>query len=223
MNRIPMVLLAALGISVTAAQSARPQVVEAAQDSVPQAASPGGVQASVPRLVQFAGTLKDAWARPVSGVASVTFAIYAEQDGGTALWSETQNVIAESNGHYSAVLGAATAKGVPAELFGAGQSRWLGVTIARQQEMPRILLASVPYALKAADAETLGGRPASAYVTTQSLAVLAGKTSLVPSGNTPNAVPRTSTPAVMPRDSTSCSYSRMMRRRASPVTTSTPS
>ena len=44
------------------------------------------------------------------------------------------------------------------------------MTVGRQQEMPRILLASVPYALKAADAETLGGLPASAYVTTQSLA-----------------------------------------------------
>jgi hypothetical protein len=204
MNRIPMVLLAALGISVTAAQSARPQVVEAAQDSVPQAASPSGVPASVPRLVQFNGTLKDAWARPVSGVASVTFAIYAEQDGGTALWSETQNVIAESNGHYSAVLGAATANGVPAELFGAGQSRWLGVTISRQQEMPRILLASVPYALKAADAETLGGLPASAYVTTQSLTAMTAKpvtpTSLSATSNnaTNIAAPRVVTEAIVP-------------------------
>ncbi|OFW36251.1 MAG: hypothetical protein A3J28_05125 [Acidobacteria bacterium RIFCSPLOWO2_12_FULL_60_22] len=32
------------------------------------------------------------------------------------------------------------------------------------EEQPRILLVSVPYALKAADAETLGGKPASAYL-----------------------------------------------------------
>jgi hypothetical protein len=93
----------------------------------------------------------------------VTFAIYDEQDGGTAtaLWSETQNVLADANGHFNVLLGAATAAGVPAELFGTGQSRWLGVTVARQQEMPRVLLASVPYALRAADADTLGGLPAS--------------------------------------------------------------
>ncbi len=125
---------------------------------------------SVPRLVQFNGTLKDSAARPVAGVASVTFAIYADQDGGSALWSETQNVIADANGHFSTLLGGATANGMPAELFGTGQSRWLGITIARQQEMPRVLLASVPYALKAQDAETLGGIPASEYVTTKSLA-----------------------------------------------------
>jgi hypothetical protein len=126
--------------------------------------------ASVPRLVQFNGTLKDSASRPIAGVASVTFAIYSEQDGGTALWSETQNVLADSNGHYNVLLGAATANGVPSELFGTGQSRWLSIAIARQPEMPRVLLASVPYALKAADADTLGGLPASSYVTTQQLA-----------------------------------------------------
>ena len=126
-------------------------------------------QASVPRLIQFNGTLKDATTHPVSGVASVTFAIYSEQDGGSPLWSETQNVLADALGHYNVLLGSATSTGVPADLFGTGQSRWLGITIARQQEMPRALMASVPYAMKAGDADTLGGLPASAYVTTQSL------------------------------------------------------
>src|SRR3984957_19057925 len=123
---------------------------------------------TVPRLLQFTGALKDASSRPLTGPVSVTFALYSDQDGGTALWYETQNVLADANGHYSVLLGAATTAGIPAELFGTGQSRWLGVTVGRQQEMSRILLASVPYALKAADAETLGGLPASAYVTTQS-------------------------------------------------------
>ena len=127
---------------------------------------------SVPRLVQFNGTLKDSAARPVVGVVSVTFALYAEQDGGAPLWTETQNVLGDANGHYNALLGTATSGGFPTELFSAssGGSRWLGVTVARQPEQPRVLLASVPYALKAADADTLGGLPASSYVTTQQLA-----------------------------------------------------
>ena len=109
----------------------------------------------------------------MAGPASVTFAIYSEQEGGAAIWSETQNVLADANGHYSAVLGAATTGGFPAELFGTGESRWLGVAVARQPEMPRALLASVPYALKAGDAQTLGGLPASGYVTAQQLRALA--------------------------------------------------
>jgi hypothetical protein len=150
----------AVAVAPACAQSTDARVAEAGP----------GVGESVPRLVQFNGTLKDAAARPLSGAASVTFAIYAEQDGGPALWTETQNVLADSNGHYTALLGTSTSGGFPAELIGTGQSRWLGVTIARQPEMPRVLLASVPYALKAGDADTLGGLPASSYVTTQQLA-----------------------------------------------------
>jgi hypothetical protein len=126
-------------------------------------------QASVPRLIQFNGTLKDVTTHPVSGVASVTFAIYSEQDGGSPLWSETQNVLTDALSHYNVLLGSATATGVPAYLFGTGQSRRLGVAIARQQEMPLALMASVPYAMKAGDADTLGGLPASVCVTTKSL------------------------------------------------------
>jgi hypothetical protein len=161
--------LAAIALSLAAvAPSAHTQSIEppTARSAAPAAEN------SVPRLVQFNGTLKDSAARAVSGVVSVTFALYADQDGGAPLWTETQNVLADANGHYNAVLGVATSSGFPAELFSAsgGGSRWLGVTVARQPEMARVLLASVPYALKAADADTLGGRPASEYVTTQQLA-----------------------------------------------------
>jgi trimeric autotransporter adhesin len=186
--RIPVILLAGFVCVATATAAPRQETAALARVGV---ATPAAASEGVPRLVQFSGALKDAAARPVTGVASVTFAIYAEQDGGAALWSETQNVLADSSGHYSLLLGAATASGVPAELFGTGQSRWLGVTVARQPELPRVLLASVPYALKAGDADTLGGLPASAYVTTQNLAalnahpattVVSGGTSIIATG-----------------------------------------
>lgn len=43
-------------------------------------------------------------------------------------------------------------------------ARWLGVQVEGRPEESRILLVAVPYALKAADADTLGGKPASAFV-----------------------------------------------------------
>jgi hypothetical protein len=49
-------------------------------------------------------------------------------------------------------------------LFTSGQPRWLGIQVEQKPELPRVLLVSVPYAMKAADADTLGGRPASAYM-----------------------------------------------------------
>ncbi len=138
-----------------------------AQDAEQAPAVPGTLPAGpVPRLVKFAGTLTDAAGQPRSGTLSVAFAVYAAEEGGTPLWIETQNVQADAHGLFTVLLGAASAEGLPLELFSSGEPRWLGVRAYAdgEAERPRILLVSVPYALKAVDAETLGGRPASAFV-----------------------------------------------------------
>ena len=119
---------------------------------------------ALPRLVRFSGTAKDTGGNPVTGVTGITFALYAEQTGGAPLWTETQNVQAGAGGHYTALLGAAKSEGLPADLFTAEQAHWVGVSIEGQAEQPRILLVSAPYALKAGDAETLGGLPPSAFL-----------------------------------------------------------
>src|SRR4029077_6850521 len=120
----------------------------------------------VPRLVKFAGTLKDELGKPRTGVVGITFAIYKDQEGGAALWLETQNVELDEQGRYTVLLGSAKSEGLPLELFTAGEPRWLGVQVnlAKEVEQPRVLLVSVPYALKAADAETVGGKPLSSFV-----------------------------------------------------------
>jgi hypothetical protein len=100
--------------------------------------------------------------------------LYKEQSGGAPLWMETQNIQADKNGHYSVMLGSATSHGLPAEAFAAGEARWLGVQPSGQAEQPRTLLLSVPYALKALDAETLGGKPASAFMSAPSSGAGAG-------------------------------------------------
>ena len=87
------------------------------------------------------------------------------QQGGDPLWTETQNnVQLDPTGHYSVQLGITKPNGVPTTLFTSGEARWLGVRIAEQAEQPRVLLLSVPYALKAGDAATIGGLPPSAFV-----------------------------------------------------------
>jgi hypothetical protein len=97
---------------------------------------------------------------------SATLSVYRDEQGGTPLWQETQNVTLDSEGHYTAMLGSTQKDGVPVDLFSTAVPRWLGIQFNRPGEMeqPRIQLVSVPYALKASDAETLGGRPASAYL-----------------------------------------------------------
>ena len=149
-----------------------PVLLAQSPDSANQtAASPtaSASAAEVPRLIKFSATLLDAQDRPMAGPVGVTFALYSQQTGGAALWLETQNVTPDASGVYSVLLGANSANGVPAELFASAEARWLAVQVERQVEQPRVLLVSVPYALKAKDAETLGGKPASAFVTTETL------------------------------------------------------
>jgi hypothetical protein len=124
----------------------------------------------VPRLIKFNGTLLDAQGQPMKGPVGVTFSLYAQQSGGAALWMETQNVETDSKGNYTVLLGVNSANGVSAELFNTGEARWLGIQPEQQAEQPRILLVSVPYALKAGDAQTLGGLPPSAFAPANSSA-----------------------------------------------------
>jgi hypothetical protein len=150
----------------------------------------------VPTLVRYSGTLTDLNGKPLSGTVGVTFLLYKDDQGGAPLWMETQNITPDKNGHYTAVLGSTTAQGLPTDLFASGEARWLGVQAQGQAEQPRVLLLSVPYALKAGDAQTVGGLPASAFV----LAAPGG-----------NAAPATSAPDNAAANSASA---------ASPLTTS---
>src|SRR5690242_6541620 len=130
------------------------------------AAGEQATTAGVPRVVQLSGTLRDTAGRPVVGV---TFALYKDQEGGSPIWMETQNVTPDESGRYTVLLGTTRNEGLPRELFAFGEARWLGVQAEAQPEQARVLLLSVPYALKAADADTLGGHPASAFVLAGSL------------------------------------------------------
>ncbi|HET7206911.1 MAG TPA: hypothetical protein VFI95_10070 [Terriglobales bacterium] len=121
-------------------------------------------EAIVPHLIRVAGALKDSAGHPLTGIAGITFALYHDQEGGAALWLETQNVTLDTKGHYEVLLGAEHSGGVPMDLFSSGGARWLGIQVQGQgAEQGRILLVSVPYSLKAADADTVGGLPPSAF------------------------------------------------------------
>jgi len=123
---------------------------------------------SVPRLIVFNGTLRDSTGQPRAGSGGLRFALYKEQEGGAPLWAEIQNVEVDEQGRYAVLLGAATSDGLPIDLFTSTETRWLGVQPngIGEREQARILMVSVPYALKAADADTLGGRPLSSFVLT---------------------------------------------------------
>jgi hypothetical protein len=160
---------------------------------------------SVPHLIPYSGVARDLNGKPLSGTVGITFLLYQHEQGGTALWLETQNVQADARGQYSVQLGATLPNGVPNDLFVSGEARWLAVQIAGQAETGRVMLLSVPYALKAGDAATVGGLRPSAFVlaapggssgSASSSTSPAGSNSLLPSssdvtttGGTVNALP----------------------------------
>ncbi len=138
---------------------------------------------AVPPLINFNGSLTDVQKQPVSGVVGVTFSLYKDSEGGSPVWIETQNVRPDKTGHYKVTLGSSTGQGLPPSLFTSGNARWLGVKVQGREEQPRVLLLSVPYALKSLDAETLGGKPASSFLTASSPnSALAGQATITGSG-----------------------------------------
>jgi hypothetical protein len=138
---------------------------------------------SIPALVPYTGTALAADGKPLAGETYVTFRIFKDERGGAPLWTEGQITLVDSAGRYKVQMGAASPSGLPSDLFSSGEARWLEVQISGQPELPRVLLASVPYALKAGDATTLGGLPASAFA-------LKGNGTVTPIGSfiTPDAV-----------------------------------
>ena len=145
-----------------------------------------------PTLINFSGSLNGLDGKPLTSLAGVTFLLYAESQGGAPLWMETQNVQPNRTGHYTVTLGSTTSQGLPTSVFASGEARWLGVQVQGQEEQPRVMLLAVPYALKAADAQTVGGLPPSAFVLAAPAAV-----NSISSAGTPNhaLAPSTALPA----------------------------
>jgi trimeric autotransporter adhesin len=73
-------------------------------------------------------------------------ALYKQQDGGVALWTETRNVTTNAAGQYSVMLGSTKPEGVSADLFSEQEQRWLGVQVQGQPEQSRVLLPMQPRA-----------------------------------------------------------------------------
>src|SRR4051794_1908025 len=116
-------------------------------------------------MIRFSGQVKD-----TAGTVGITFSLHKSQQDTAVLWSETQNVKLDGEGRYSVLLGATKSDGVPVEPFTSAEAQWLGIRVEGAKEQPRVLLVSVPYALKAAEAQTLAGHTASEFVTSDKLA-----------------------------------------------------
>jgi hypothetical protein len=124
---------------------------------------------AVPRYIKFNGTLNDINGNPLNGTAEVTFTLYKQESDQEPVWTETQVVQFDAKGNYTVLLGATQSEGLPVELFSSTEAHWLGVEPQGQPQPARTLLVSVPYALRAVEAEKLGGKSLSDFVLSDSL------------------------------------------------------
>ncbi len=199
-------------VSARANSTTTPAAQTAPQADSQAVSSPPAVVPAlpVPRLLKFSGVVKDDAGSPRTGVVGLSFSVYKDQQGGSALWMETQNAELDAQGNYTVLLGSTKSEGMPLDLFSTGESRWLGVKVElnNEAEQARVLLVSVPYALKASDSDTLGGKPASAYllateatsgtVSTQAAAQSAAGATTSSTGGAKNAAPPTTTSNYIP-------------------------
>jgi len=108
--------------------------------------------AEVPGQMNYQGTLTDSNGVAVDDIVSMTFRIYADSTGGSALWSETQSSVEVSDGIFNVLLGRVNAL---SDMVFQNPTRWLGITLFDDPEMqPRQRIAAVGYAFRAAEADT---------------------------------------------------------------------
>ena len=99
--------------------------------------------------VKLRGALQDRGGMRLTGVVSVLFAIYEQPKEGAPLWQEVQNVELDTQGRFTAVVGSTNSEGIPAYLFTAEKTRWLGeqVMLPGEVEQPRFQLVSTSQGL----------------------------------------------------------------------------
>lgn len=99
--------------------------------------------APIPMVLTFRARLDDKEGKPVNGVVSMKFSIYAVPSGGSMLWTDNKQV-AVLDGIFSVMLGVGNP--LPTSLLTQG-ALYVGVAVEQDVEMfPRTQFQAVPYA-----------------------------------------------------------------------------
>ena len=117
----------------------------------------GEARANVPTAVHYQGLLLDEQGDPVQGSVDLVFTIYDALVAGDVVWTETHPAVPVLDGIYDVSLGETVP--LAGSVFADG-SAFLEITVDGETLSPRQQFLSVPYALRAASADDVGGAPA---------------------------------------------------------------
>lgn len=117
---------------------------------------------SAPTVIAYQGRLTDKSDVPINDTLTMTFALYATPEGGTAAWAETHGSITVTDGLFKVYLGDM----VPLGSDVLNENPYLGVRVGADSEMtPRQRLGSVPYARTLAPGAVISGTASGPAVT----------------------------------------------------------
>ncbi|RKZ00327.1 MAG: hypothetical protein DRQ10_04435 [Candidatus Hydrothermota bacterium] len=98
--------------------------------------------AQILHQISFQGILADS-SGPLTGVHTITFAIYDASEGGTPLWTETHEVDLGQSGVFSVILGSQNPLDLPFD-----RQYFIGISVDSKDELsPRRPMTSSPYAM----------------------------------------------------------------------------
>ena len=137
----------------------------------------GSIAAQAPNTITYQGKLVNITnGDPITTATTVVFSLYAADQGGSALWTETHNITPDEGGIFTIELGGTASLATVLN----GSKRYLGLKFGADTEMsPRQLITSTAYAYsaeKAASATTVpnasitGAKLASNAVTSAKIA-----------------------------------------------------
>ena len=111
-----------------------------------------GSNDGVPHQLTHQGRLVDDSGHPMVGELELTYTIYDRATDGDILWQDVVDIEPDTTGFYSVEIGGSD-NPVDPGVVGDGRG-WLGVAVDGGDEMePRISLNSVPFALRASEAD----------------------------------------------------------------------
>lgn len=119
---------------------------------------PTGGAADVPDVVPVQGVLSDSFGQLYTGTVDMEFRIYAQQTGGTALWTEVRSgagAVSVDGGLFTVYLGAVTSLDIGALIL--QDELWLGMRVGTDAEMNRIRFGTVLFAYEAQVCRQVGG------------------------------------------------------------------
>ncbi len=103
--------------------------------------------------INYQGCIEDNEGNPLDGTYDFEFSIYDSPTGGLPVWTETQSMVSVIQGLFHVKLGTV----VPLGLDFDG-TYWLETAVNEETLLPRELFTSVPYAIRAENAEDVSGQ-----------------------------------------------------------------